>query len=82
MQEYYQVYIGSRDISANDKITQIVDICLESEKVTKLARLLEYIHRESDNKTIVFTATKKAADTVAYQVVFWFSFFSFFLFSN
>ena len=69
-QEYYQVYIGSKDISANDRITQIVDVCLESEKVSKLARLLEYIHRDSDNKTIVFTATKKAADTVAYQVFF------------
>jgi len=66
--DYYQVYIGSREISANDRITQVIDICLESEKNSKLMRLLEYIHREKDNKTIVFTATKKAADSVAYQV--------------
>jgi len=54
------VNIGSMDLSANPHITQIVEICQESEKRTKLMKLLEQIMDGS--RILVFCETKKGAD--------------------
>jgi len=56
------VNIGSMDLSANPHITQIVEICQETEKRTKLMKLLEQIMDGS--RILVFCETKKGADTL------------------
>lgn len=54
--------VGSSSISANHNILQIIDVCLENEKHGKLMRLMEEIMAESENKTIIFTETKRKCD--------------------
>jgi len=54
--------VGSLNISANHNILQIIDVCQESEKHGKLMRLMEEIMGENENKTIIFTETKRKCD--------------------
>jgi len=54
--------VGSLNISANHNILQIIDVCMENEKHGKLMRLMEEIMAESENKTIIFTETKRKCD--------------------
>jgi len=54
--------VGSLNISANHNILQIIDVCQEGEKHGKLMRLMEEIMGESENKTIIFTETKRKCD--------------------
>lgn len=63
--DYIQVNIGALQLSANHMILQIVDVCTEYEKETKLAKLLTDIMNEKESKTIIFTETKKKADDLA-----------------
>nr|XP_039261320.1 ATP-dependent RNA helicase dbp2-like [Styela clava] len=60
--EYVHVQVGSLNLAANHNILQIVDVCQSYEKEDKLMRLLEEIMAESENKTIIFTETKKRCD--------------------
>ncbi|CAH1781792.1 unnamed protein product [Owenia fusiformis] len=60
--EYTQVNIGALGLHANHNILQIVDVCAEHEKDMKLAKLLEEIMGETENKTLIFTETKRKAD--------------------
>ncbi|KAM0684357.1 ATP-dependent RNA helicase dbp2 [Mitosporidium daphniae] len=60
-----QVNIGSLYISANHRVRQIVRVCSEDDKRTFILRNLENISRETQNKTIVFTATKRTANDLA-----------------
>jgi ATP-dependent RNA helicase DDX5/DBP2 len=61
--EFIQVNIGSLDLSASHTITQIVDICDESEKFRKTKDILDDMRDKRDNsKVIIFTGTKRAAD--------------------
>ena len=60
-----QVNIGSLDISANHRVRQIVRVCSEDDKRAFILRNLENISREAQNKTIVFTATKRTANDLA-----------------
>jgi len=62
LHDYIQVNIGALQLSANHMILQIVDVCAEHEKETKLGKLLGDIMQEKDNKTIIFTETKKKVD--------------------
>lgn len=71
--DYIKVNIGSLNLSANNNIKQIVELCEEHEKEAKLTNLLKEISSERDNKVIVFVETKKK---VNYLVVN-FSFLSF-----
>ncbi|KAI9197141.1 p68 RNA helicase [Polychytrium aggregatum] len=64
LHDYIQVNIGSMELSASHNVTQIIDICSESEKRSKLVRYLEKIMDERDHKTIIFTGTKKMADDI------------------
>lgn len=57
--DYVKVNIGSLNLSANNNIKQIVEICEEHEKENKLSALLKEIASERDNKVIVFVETKK-----------------------
>jgi superfamily II DNA/RNA helicase len=62
LQNYIQINIGAVELHANHNILQIVDVCREDEKSAKLQRLLQEIMGEQENKTIVFTETKRKAD--------------------
>merc|ERR1719216_809076 len=50
------------DLHANHNILQIVDVCEDNEKETKLARLLEEIAGDATAKILVFVETKRKAD--------------------
>jgi len=65
LSEYIQVNIGALQLSANHNILQIVDVCMEFEKENKLVKLLEDIMNERENKTIIFTETKRKADDLS-----------------
>lgn len=62
LKEYIHLTIGSLSLAANHNILQIVDVCEDYEKDTKLDRLLEEIMGEKENKTLVFVETKKRVD--------------------
>lgn len=57
-----QINIGNQDLSANQNILQIIDVCRDDEKDKKLMTLLEEIMGEKDNKTLIFVETKKKSD--------------------
>merc|ERR1719357_2227579 len=60
--DYIHINIGATDLSANHNILQIVDVCEEYEKEQKLARLLEEIGSDPQNKILIFVETKRKAD--------------------
>lgn len=68
LNDYIKVNIGSLNLSANNNIKQIVEICEEHEKEEKLSTLLKEISAERDNKIIVFVETKKKVDDIARAV--------------
>ncbi|KAL4703282.1 hypothetical protein ACJJTC_015414 [Scirpophaga incertulas] len=68
LNDYIKVNIGSLNLSANNNIKQIVEMCEEHEKETKLSKLLKEISSERDNKVIVFVETKKKVDDIARSV--------------
>ena len=56
-------------MSANHNITQIIDVCEEGEKYTKLYKLLTDINANSrENKTIIFAETKRKVDELSNQM--------------
>jgi len=62
LSEPIHLQVGSLNISANHNILQIIDVCQENEKHSKLMRLMEEIMGETENKTIIFTETKRKCD--------------------
>jgi len=56
------VKIGSTELQANTNITQIIDVCKQSDKVDKLFELLDKIMSNKENKTIIFADMKKKVD--------------------
>ncbi|XP_068435547.1 probable ATP-dependent RNA helicase DDX5 isoform X4 [Clinocottus analis] len=68
LKEYVQINVGSMQLSANHNILQIVDVCNNGEKETKLVRLLEEIMSEKENKTIIFVETKRRCDEITRRV--------------
>jgi len=68
LKDYIQVNVGSLDLSANHRVHQIVKICSEFDKQDFISKNMENIMKEKESKTIVFTATKRAADDVAYYL--------------
>lgn len=63
-QDAIQVYIGSQDLSANHRITQIVDVCAEFEKREKMSKHMERIMDDKKSKVLIFTGTKRVADEI------------------
>jgi ATP-dependent RNA helicase DDX5/DBP2 len=61
-----QVNIGSLELSANHRITQIVEVVSESEKRDRMIKHLEKIMDGPDNqnKCLIFTGTKRVADEI------------------
>ncbi|CAH2039697.1 unnamed protein product, partial [Iphiclides podalirius] len=68
LNDYIKVNIGSLNLSANNNIKQIIEVCEEHEKELKLTNLLKEISSEKDNKVIVFVETKKKVDDIARAV--------------
>ena len=64
LQNYIQVNIGSMDLSANHRITQVVEIVSEFEKRDKMTKHLERIMEDRDAKILLFTGTKRVADEI------------------
>ncbi|KAK4124024.1 DEAD-domain-containing protein [Parathielavia appendiculata] len=64
--DFIQVNIGSMDLSANHRITQIVEVVNESEKRDKMIKHLEKIMegKDNENKVLIFTGTKRVADDI------------------
>ena len=64
LQNFIQVNIGSMDLSANHRITQIVEIVSEFDKRDKMIKHLERIMEDRDSKILLFTGTKRVADEI------------------
>jgi|TARA_R110002003_G_scaffold127_7_gene11939 ATP-dependent RNA helicase DDX5/DBP2 len=63
-QDFIQVNIGSLELSANHRIQQIVEVVSEFEKRDRMAKHLEAIMDDKNNKVLVFTGTKRVADEI------------------
>jgi len=59
-EDLIQINIGSMDLAANHRVTQIIDVVQEYEKRPKLMKLLETIM--DGGRILIFTQTKKGAD--------------------
>ncbi|EHA53039.1 ATP-dependent RNA helicase DBP2 [Pyricularia oryzae 70-15] len=66
LQDFIQVNIGSLDLSANHRITQIVEVVSESEKRDRMIRHMEKVMdgKDSKNKILIFVGTKRVADEI------------------
>lgn len=62
--DFIQVNIGSMELSANHRITQIVEVCTDFDKRDKMARHLERVMEDKNNKILIFTGTKRVADDI------------------
>ncbi len=63
-QNFIQVNIGSTDLAANHRITQIVEIVSDFEKRDKMSKHMDQIMADKGNKVLVFTGTKRVADDI------------------
>lgn len=62
--DFIQVNIGSMDLSANHRITQIVEVVSDFEKRDRMSKHLERIMDDKSNKVLIFTGTKRVADEI------------------
>ncbi|XP_055599926.1 uncharacterized protein LOC129749092 isoform X2 [Uranotaenia lowii] len=69
LHDYIQINIGSLNLSANHNIHQIVDICEENEKESKLLTLLKEIAADRNNKIIIFVETKKKVEDLLKNII-------------
>lgn len=58
------IRVGSLSLAANHNIRQIVQICQEEEKESRIIKLLKEIAADRNNKIIVFVETKKKVEDV------------------
>ena len=65
LNDFIQVNIGSMDLSANHRITQIIEIVSEFEKRDRMTKHLEQMMEQDRNsKILIFTGTKRVADDI------------------
>lgn len=63
--DFIQVNIGSLDLSANHRITQVVEVVSDFEKRDRMTKHLERImDTDKNNKILLFTGTKRVADDI------------------
>lgn len=62
LKDYFQVNIGSLELSASASILQNIEILSPSEKPRRILQLLDSILGQGDQKIIIFTRTKATAD--------------------
>jgi len=61
LDEYYQVTVGSLDLTGNKDVTQIIEVCLDPDKYRSLLRYLRENLTQKD-RVLVFVETKKGCD--------------------
>ncbi|KAI7203033.1 ATP-dependent RNA helicase [Hortaea werneckii] len=61
---FIQVTIGSAELSANHRITQVVEVCSDFEKRDRMLKHMEHIMEDKNNKVLIFTGTKRVADEI------------------
>jgi superfamily II DNA/RNA helicase len=59
---YIQITIGAAELTANPNIKQIIELCDEHEKESRLRQILGEIMKSRDAKVIIFSETKKKVD--------------------
>ncbi len=64
LKDFIQVNIGSMDLSANHRITQIVEVVSEFEKRDRMIKHLERVMEDKANKVLIFVGTKRVADEI------------------
>ncbi|KAF4119747.1 ATP-dependent RNA helicase DDX5/DBP2 [Geosmithia morbida] len=64
LHDFIQVNIGSLDLAANHRITQIVEVVSEMEKRDRMIKHLEKIMEDRENKILIFVGTKRVADDI------------------
>ncbi|KAM0244827.1 hypothetical protein ACHAQJ_010711 [Trichoderma viride] len=64
LQDFIQVNIGSMELAANHRITQIVEVVSEMEKRDKMIKHLEKVMENKENKILIFVGTKRIADEI------------------
>ncbi|PFH63268.1 hypothetical protein XA68_14920 [Ophiocordyceps unilateralis] len=64
LNDFIQVNIGSMDLSANHRITQIVEVVSDMDKRDRMIKHLEKIMDNKDNKVLIFVGTKRVADEI------------------
>lgn len=64
LHDFIQVNIGSMDLAANHRITQIVEVCSDMEKRDKMIKHLEKVMENKENKILIFVGTKRVADDI------------------
>jgi ATP-dependent RNA helicase DDX5/DBP2 len=61
LHDYYQVNVGSLDLTANKDVTQVIEICEDKEKYRNLLRYLRE-NLSTRDRVLVFVETKKGCD--------------------
>eukprot|EP00546_Thalassionema_frauenfeldii_P003271 CAMPEP_0178932266 /NCGR_PEP_ID=MMETSP0786-20121207/22492_1 /TAXON_ID=186022 /ORGANISM="Thalassionema frauenfeldii, Strain CCMP 1798" /LENGTH=363 /DNA_ID=CAMNT_0020609479 /DNA_START=476 /DNA_END=1569 /DNA_ORIENTATION=+ len=61
LDDYYQVTVGSLDLSGNKDVTQIIEVCNDADKYPSLLKYLRQTLTPKD-RVLVFVETKKGAD--------------------
>lgn len=61
LEDYYQVTVGSLDLSGNKDVTQIIEVCNDADKYPSLLQHLRQTLTSKD-RVLVFVETKKGAD--------------------
>ena len=61
LHDYYQVTVGSLDLTANKDVTQVIEICEDKDKYRNLLRYLRENWSPKD-RVLVFVETKKGCD--------------------
>lgn len=61
LKDYYQVTVGSLDLTANKNITQTIEVCSDQQKYMNLLRILREKWSPKD-RVLVFVETKKGCD--------------------
>jgi len=61
LNDFYQVTVGSLDLSGNKDVTQIIEVCADGDKYPSLLRYLRQTLTPKD-RVLVFVETKKGAD--------------------
>jgi ATP-dependent RNA helicase DDX5/DBP2 len=61
LHDYYQVTVGSLDLTGNKNITQTIEVCADHDKYSNLLRFLREKWSTKD-RVLVFVETKKGCD--------------------
>lgn len=61
LRNYYQVTVGTLDLTANKDVTQMIELCEDRDKYRNLLRYLRE-HLSPKDRVLVFVETKKGCD--------------------